>query len=483
MLKSFFKLILGYGIINVFQKLLDYCSVLIFISYFTAKEYGIISLNTTILLSLTSIFSLSIEGAISRYYYRYADKSNFKEYLGSISLYVIIISFISGGLWILFSEKLFGFFLSDLPFSPYIQFAIIIAALDPINRLYLAYLVVKREIKVYAWYYNTYILLKLILLLVSTIFLKSIFMYFSAYLVAIILILPITLYQLSKVCRFNLRFTYIKEAISYSIYIIPVVLLNIINSLVGRGIILNKLGLDEVGIFSAALNIGNIILLLGTMINMSYMSFFMQKYEQSKENFVGEVRILGEIYLFIIIFSAVAMSLLSPIFTKFLPDSYKNAGILIPIFAFSGVSQIYYKYATNYISLEESLMKFKILGMFVGLIINYGIAYLFIGSYGIYSVAIASFFGYYVSACILEIIAKRIGNFDIRSRYKFFILLVSVFIPLITYFFKGFSILFIIIFSILILFIFILISDRFFFSNKFLSLNLSLYVKNNIFNK
>ena len=180
MLRDFIRLTASYSIINVFQKLADYLSVIFFISAFSAEQYGIISANTLIILGLTSLFSMSLEGAVSRVYFKYRNNGDLGPFLGCVVAYTIVIACSLGIIFLLFSKPLWGVVFQDLPFSPFIVLAIITAMCDPINRIYIAYLQIKRSVKEYGIFYNVYVFLRLALLSCAAFMYKTADMYFLA---------------------------------------------------------------------------------------------------------------------------------------------------------------------------------------------------------------------------------------------------------------------------------------------------------------
>ncbi len=474
MLRDFVKLTASYSIINVFQKLADYLSVIFFISAFSAEQYGIVSANTLIVLGLTAIFPLSLEGAISRFYFKYYNKGEVERFLGCIVSYIILFSLGLGIVFLAFSQPLWRLVFKDLPFTPFIVLAILIAMIDPVNRSYIAYLQIKRSIKEYGIFYNAYVLLRLALLSCAAFLYRTAEMYFVAYLISIAVCVPFSLWRLSRTVQWNLDVRYFKEAFAYSIYIVPVTLFSIVNGLIGRSFIMNNLGTASVGVYSAGFNIGQIVYLVAMVFNLAYVSFFIQKYEEVGNKVGKEVQTMSDVMFFLIFLAALVVSFGASLVTSWLPQDYVQAIPLVPLFAFGGVANGLYFLSTNYLSLEQSLVKYKVFGLMAGMILNLGISAALIEQWGIWAAALGNFLSIYISACVLCLISHKKGHFHysinvycltpvlLMAAYGIFSLLQQV---------SSWGIrLWIILFSLLL---FLFVFDRYFFQQpNFLSTNL-----------
>lgn len=412
MLRDFVKLTASYSIINVFQKLADYLSVIFFISAFSTQQYGIVSANTLIILGLTSIFSLSLEGAVSRFYFKYRNNGELESFLGCIVAYVVVIASCLGAIFLLFSKPLWGMVFQDLPFSPFIVLAIMTAMCDPINRIYISYLQIKRSVKEYGIFYNVYVFLRLALLSCAAFLYKTADMYFVAYFISIAVCVPFSLSRLTRVMKWNMQMKYFKEAFAYSIYIVPVTLFSILNGLIGRSFIMNRMDTSSVGVYSAGFNIGQMVYLIAMVFNMAYVSFFIQKYEEVGDRVGKEVQTMADVMLFLVFLAAVVISLCAPLVSPMLPDDYVGAIPLIPLFAFGGVANGLYFLSTNYLSLKLSLVKYKMFGLLIGMLLNLVISLVLIDKLGIVAAALGNFVSIYISACVLCWISRKKGKFE-----------------------------------------------------------------------
>ena len=483
MLKNFFKTSFAYAVQNILQRGAEFLLLPFFLSIFSTEDYGIISMCTLLITGLTSLFSLSLDGAVSRYYFKYSSKPKLlREFIGTIITFLIVFLIIISIVFLLFSSRIWFLFIPEIKFNPYIFLVILISAIDPINRLFFSLLLIKRDVRLYTIYYNIYFYLKLFSLLIVSFYFKSTYCYFIAYLAVLLFFIPISFSGLRKYIKWGIKISYLKEAISYSIYILPVTFMAIVNSFIDKYVVLNNMSLADVGVYSAGVNLAGIILLLATVMNKAYVSFFIQKYEENKNNFESTISTLSDIYFFIILIFTICVSLFICFFQWALPSMYVKSIEIISLFVFVGASNGLYFYYTNFMSLEQKLVKYKVLGFGLGIVINFPISYYLTLKIGMIGAVIGTLCGFLTSLIVMKYLVVKVGNFKVKNKYIYY-LLGGLFISSITNkLLVGFTIPYSILIRVLVLLLVIFFMNLFFFEKKkFLShyLNqLLAYVKN-----
>lgn len=440
MLKDFLKNSVSYGLVNVIQKACDYLVNIVFIYLLAASDYGVIMLLPTIIMLLSPVIFLSLNTAISRYYYKYVKMGEAPWFLGSVMSYSVLISCLLSVLFILFSAPLWQKIYPDIDFMPFIVLGILITVIDGINRMYITIMQIKKQVKRYAIYNNCYILLRLLVLFVTVYFFRTAFTYYLAYLVAVLLFLPVTFYLMKADVKWNMNRSYLKEAFSYAIYILPASVFVIANTFIDRHVIMVQLDMESVGIYSAGMSIGQIIYFMALVFNIAFFPFFMEKYEEKKNDFVTDIEPVYRIIFFCLNLSAFLFSILSPFLLYILPESYQGAIKIVPVIAFLGVAQGLYQVYTNILSLEANMLRLKMLGISVSLLINVVLSYNLVRLMGYQGAAYASMISVFISAFLYRLIAWKLkgpvlsNDFFILSLvvfiYVFMILKIKDFLPL-----------------------------------------------------
>lgn len=426
MLKDFFKNSVVYALANIVQKIIDYLANFIFIYFLPAFEYGIMTLLPLIVMIMAPLLSFQLGSSVTRYYYKYLKTNEADLFLGNILSYMFIVLFILSVFFIFCSRPIWNVIFPEISFMPYIVIGILITAADSINRMYITILQIKRQVKFYAIFNNCYILFRILLIVIAVYVKQSAYSYYLAYLFAVSLFIPITLYFMRADIKWNLKRKYIKESMKYASYILPVSVFIIANTFIDRHVIMTELDLQSMGIYSAGVNIGQIIYFMAMVFNIACLPFFMQMYEDDKDSFKIRIEPVYKVIFFVLNVSACVLSLLSPFLIYILPATYHEAIVVIPFIAFLGVAQGLYQLYTNILSLDTEMLRFKIIGVISSLLINIPLSYYLVHTIGILGAAISSLSCMYISAFVYKIIVRKTKGPDLSS--SFFVLPVFVFL-------------------------------------------------------
>lgn len=426
MIKLFLKNSIVYGLVNIFQKILDYIVNILFIYILSASEYGIISLLPLTMLILSPLISLQLGSSVTRFYYKYKKTGKEDEFLGSIMSFTVIISCLLVILLLLCSSPVWRLAFPGLAFMPYIAIGILVTAADSFNRMYITIMQIKKQVKRYAIYNNCYILFRLLVILVAIYLYKTALSYYLAYLFAIVSFVPVSIYLMRNDIKWNLKIIFLKEALKYSGYMLPVSVFIVANAFIDRHVILEQLDLNSLGVYSAGMNIGQIIYFMAIVFNTAFIPFFMQKYEENKGNFVTEIEPVYRLIFFILNIAALLLSVFSPLLKYLLPVSYHAAIAIVPLIAFLGVAQGLYQLYTNILSLETEMLRFKILGVLASLSVNIPLSYYLVYLWGINGAAYSSLLCMYISVLVYKLIVYKTKGPDLS--HSFFIFPVCIFI-------------------------------------------------------
>lgn len=386
--RDFFKVFLGYSSINFFQKVLDYLLTVGVIYFFTPEEYGQISLSLVLIMSLMQFLGFSFEASISRYYYKFEGTER-KEFLGTAYTTSITIALSTTFILLLFSQPLWDVITPNLSFIPIVAVCILIATAENINRFYIIVMQMKKDIKSYMIGYSLYIGLKILFTILAIWQYETVETYLYAYLITVMLFLPFSWSRMQKEIVLCNKKMYRKLAFDYSILVFPANVLLAINMYMDKFVISKYLGNAETGIYSVASNLGLIISFVVQMINVSIVPFFMETYEKSKASFEKEMIAIYTFAFYIVCYVATLLSIALPITLQWLPTTYQTATPLVPLLAFMGVTNMLYVMATNFMSLELNLMRYKLICLLLIVPFNVLCSIFFLKSYGAIAPAIS----------------------------------------------------------------------------------------------
>jgi len=426
MLKVFAQNSLVYGLANVIQKAVDYLANVVFIYLLSTSEYGIMALLPLIMTVMMPLLSLQLGASITRYYYKYLKSDEVSLFLGSVLSYMMIILCGLSIFYVFCSELLWRVIFPEISFVPYIVIAILITAADSINRTYITVLQIKKQVKRYAIFNNCYILFRVLFIIVAIYFNKTAYSYYVAYLCVVVTFVPISLYLLKSDVIWNLRKQYVIEAFKYASYILPVSIFIIANTFIDRHVIMKQLDMNSVGVYSAGVNVGQIIYFMAMVFNVAFLPFFMQAYEEDTNTFSKRIEPVYRIIFFVLNIAAFLLTVLSPLLVYVLPVTFHDAIKVVPFIAFLGVGQGLYQLYTNILSLDVEMLRFKILGVIISLLINIPLSYYLVNIMGIIGAAASSLLCMYISAFVYKLIVYKSKGPDLS--FDFFVLPVCMFL-------------------------------------------------------
>lgn len=416
MIKRLIKFSASYTAIEGLQRGALFLMLPIFTHYMTPEEYGIVSTALILISFLSVLFSFAIHASISRYYHKYENTNELKEFLGSNFIFLSLISLVISIIMILFSKAFFDNFFAEIAFYPYIVYTLIIVSSQVIIVSYFSLLKAMQKIKLYSIVFNSYFIFQLILM--SVLIINYDFKqdgYLLGVMVSNIIFVPIVFILLKKEIVYKINIKYIKESLEYSLPIIPVELIGNINRLIDRYYILIFIGLNGVGIYYVGVQIAGLINLIALAINSAYAPIFFKKYENNIDDNYDDIYKLSDIIVFTVGVVASILIILSPLFLNLFSKDYQDSGDVILYLGFTGAITSIYFINTNVLSLDPKLIKLKTIGIIFGTIINVILGYYFTKYYGIKGASISTLIGFSFTSLILLYIVKRKTEFKFNN--------------------------------------------------------------------
>ncbi|WP_187647903.1 lipopolysaccharide biosynthesis protein [Nitrosophilus labii] len=430
-MKKILKLAFSYSAIEGFQKGLFFFITPLLTYYITPEEYGNISIIFIFIAFFQIIFAFSLESTIMRYYVRLKNEKLKKDFLGT----VILISIFSIVFWITVLSIVGPFFFkiifSNLSFYPYIFIAILIVSFKMINILYISFLKVVQNIKEFAIFYNFYFLSQTSFVLYFVIFFnfKKDLLYLNGMLYSNILFAVIALYKLNKKINLTINKKIIKLIFNYSISIIPLRVVNIINSSIDRFLLLNIIGGGVVGVYYLGLQIGSIAQIIMLAINSAYVPIFFKLYEKNKNRLeFKEIYSIINKLVFIAGIVEVLLLFFYPLLFNIINSSYIEAKNIVPIFILYYIFGIVYFINTNALSISALLNRKKVFGIIYGIVVNIIFSLLLIKYLGAIGVAIGSLLGLLVSILYFIFLVKKYTDFRFNNAIYILYILILFFI-------------------------------------------------------
>lgn len=375
----------------------------IYSRYLTPADYGIVS-SMQVLISIFGIlFTLAIDKSVYRLYFDYKLEKDKKDFLGTITISLIIISTFFLSFLFVFKDVV-GLIFESIEFSPFYIYAILTALANVFVLIPKIYFQINEKadkyfyISVLQFLFTTGFVLWFVLgeKLGAAGMLKG-------QLFGNLIILPFIFYIIYRIINFTFNFKMLKEILLYSLPMIPALLSTWVLNLSDRVFIERYFDLNDVGIYSIGYKIAGLVLVVSAAFYQAYNPIFYKlagstNQEKAKKQLVmyNDIYILALLLLvfFVSLFSKEAIQLL-------LDKQYLDAYKIVPLIA---LSYLFYQAGglLNFMMYQEKKTVQVMYMIFFSAALNIFLNFLLVPKYGAYGAAIAT---------ILTFMALFIANY------------------------------------------------------------------------
>lgn len=268
-MKELIKNFFAFGLATVIDKFILFLLLPIYARVFTPEEFGIVDL-IQVIVGIISIFAyLQLETSLQRYYYKEPERG---KLIFSTSLTIFLISIFLVLIGILFSKSLSSLFFADIKFQNAIIIALLQIPFAVINTINL--IVLRFEQKNKEFFISVIVFSISLLVLVFVLIDKyKILGLFYAQLISVIIATIVSTLFVRKYITLSFSVFLIKKSFKYAIPQVPARIGSTANAYANRFLINSFLSIFYLGIFSMALRIGSIILLVHGVFMMAWNQF------------------------------------------------------------------------------------------------------------------------------------------------------------------------------------------------------------------
>lgn len=263
-----------YSIGNFTSKALSFLLLPIYLKYLNPSDYGIVN-SMQVFTSVIIIFlTFGLERSIYRLIFDYETVNDKKNFLGTISISIFIISIFICSVLLLFPSLISSIY-TTISFSPYFVYSIITAFFMTFELVPLISFQVNEKAK-------EYLLLSIIMLMFRTLPVIWMVVYkqlgaegmllgiLIGNIVNSLFLIPITI---SKI-NLRLDFKILRSTLQYCLPLIPLVLSSWVINMSDRIFIERFGGVEDVGIYSLGYKIGQLVQFMSVAILMAYNPYF-----------------------------------------------------------------------------------------------------------------------------------------------------------------------------------------------------------------
>lgn len=408
-----------YSFSGILLKCFSFFLLPLYTVYLTTEDYGITSIATSFIGTMTFIVSLSLYSAIMRFYVDLKDDSDkLKRFYGTVTVFTLI----SGTFWFLLitllrrfvSNKIF----SGIDYYPVIVVCILALIFTCQSTIYDDILksqqkALKSSILTIITFFITLGLNILFIVVMKMGALGSL-------LSTLITQCAYTLYfwidtAIHKQIKFCIDVRLLKEALKYSIPIIPHNLATKLALLISKVLIGDAASLASVGIYAVASQFGDIADTLQGYVDKAYQPWLYEKLKERDESYKSTIRstvnmlisVLGLLFIGIALFAQDYIVL-------FVNKSYVEAWKYIPlmILVFS-IKTIYYFYV-EVLFYHKQASRLIFIATLSSSLINILLSYFIIPALGIVGSILADAIAMLIRVTIVVMFSRRFENIGLK---------------------------------------------------------------------
>lgn len=408
-----------YSVTSILQKGIGFLLLPLYTLYLTPTDYGITGIVNSFTAILTLLFTLSLNGAVQRYYYVYqADKEKLRSFYGTIVMFVMFNSLILSAIIIVFQRWLISPFIEGIDFYPYIFLGVLTVLFNPMYTIYQSLLQTLQKGKEFSvnslLHFGLMVFLNVLFIVVFQ--LGAVGQLLSYLITAVVfgLYSLISLYR-KNVISFNFNFSYLREALSYSVPLIPHNLSSTIAAFISRLLLNNLVSTASAGLFNIASQFMLIIDTFHMSVNNAYVPWFYGEMEKdtkkSHEGIINFADIISKGYLVI----SVAVSFfIKEVIQIFLPSSYLNAWMIIPIMLVAYQLKSIYLFYVNTLFYNTKSTRFIFIASVTGSLINILVMSSLTKVLGLFAPAVALLAQQIIVVMIVIFLSRRLEPVDFK---------------------------------------------------------------------
>lgn len=420
----FFKDFFIYGIASVLSKIIAVFLMPVYTSVLTREEYGAMALIVSCKGIIDLVSNLNIHSGIARdYYEKDVNRSKlvstgFYSIL-TLSISILCILIITRNFW---TESVLGlpqkydsaflFMLLSIPAGSILSYFSILTRFKKKPILYTIGSLIQISIQISISVIGVVVLRYGVISVFVAVLIAELFgiFYFA--------------FINREYIEFSFEWKYLKKALLYAIPTLPAILAGWIDTSVGQILISKYVSMEDLGVYSVALQFASIFTLISVGLNNTWGPFLYENY--TKESFKKQVNNLFTIIVLVLTLVSVTISLLSKELVLLLSNpSYINAAQYIALLCIPMTIYLLFPIVSSGISISRDT-KYIGIAYIVGSLINILFLLLLMPTMGIIIVPISLALSRIVSYVIQYVVTKRKGILTLPSKCVLFLIVMCI---------------------------------------------------------
>lgn len=399
-----------YATTTFLQKGIAFLLLPLYTRFLTPEDYGVLAVVGALSTFLLVFFSLSMHGAVNRYYFLYRDRPDvLKDFVGTVVTASLTVGTVLAIVLLAAGERILSPAYGAIPFWPYVALGIATAAFQPVSVMFLAILQAREEVSRYAFHSLIQFSLTVLLIISFVVLMRwdAQGPLLAGFIVAV-LYCVLSLYLLRHDYRFCLKPEHLRTALSYCLPLIPHTVASQVTASFDRIVINGVVGTAAAGLYNIGASFGGIMAFMADGMNRAYVPVAMDCLQAGDRHRLEE---LGKTGLMIIVSLSLAASALS-LFAKeaiavLTAPAFHESYAAVPWIAFSFVASGIYYLFVNIFFFHVHLTKIVAVASLSGALFNVGLNYVLVKTYGLIGAAVAALVAKIAIAGIVAVLGRR----------------------------------------------------------------------------
>lgn len=408
-----------YTLSSLLVKALGFLMLPLYTYFLTPEDYGVVNLANSFIQVMIFLISFSMYSAAVRFYADYKeDKEKLKNFYSSMINTILITGAVFTVLGLYFNDFLSNTFLKGIDGAPIIVIALLTTTF---LSLYTMHQKILQGMQLGRYLTLLNIITFLATLLIKVFLIVVLKLGAEGFLLAQLIInVAYSIFMLIDLRKKSLYEVVIqkdllKEALVYSIPLVPHNLSNQIASFFSRVVLSRSNTMSSVGLYSIAMQYGALIDMIQTSVNRAFQPWFyemMNKGDESSKKETVEFSYMllvgySFIYMTIGLFSQEVILLMTE-------DSYLEAWRVIPIFVVGYSIKSLYFFFANVITYDKKAVRKLFLSTLIGSLADVILAFILIPRFGMNGAALA----FVIAKLVVVMITIYISKVSYDIGYK-----------------------------------------------------------------
>ena len=401
-----------YSLSGILIKCFSLFLIPLYTAYLSTEEYGITNIVSRFITTMSFVVAFSLYSAIPRFYVEKKNKKNeLSKFYGSITCFCYISGFLFLGLAIIFRKTLEKYVFAGISFFPIVFYCVVSLIFTCQHTIYDNILRAEQQATKCSLLSILYFICNVVLTIFLVVFQrKGAVGVVAATMITNFLFSCIFLIDMMKNKKIILCLDTIqlKEALKYSIPILPHNLSTRIAGLFSAVFLGNTNSLSVLGVYSLALQFGNVADAIQTYVNYAYCPWLFTILTEAEKGYKDTVRNVSNILSEVVGLFMIGIALFAPDYVFiFLKNSYRSGWYYIPLIVVEYVIKIMYYFYISALLYNKNSTKRIFIATLSSSIVNLFLSALLIPRFGSIGAIISDTIGVLLLSTLVYILYKK----------------------------------------------------------------------------